>query len=324
MHTLSKVLLGFAAVAAIVAMFLTSMLYDTRNEWLKRVSERQDKIEVQKEDVRKKSLVVSDLENEVNRRMANWGRSWEIPAQQVNMLDADSGTIALGVGTNQGLATQDAVAIQAGQQRTLPTVYVFGKAPNGTTQEPTVSYLGEFRITEAQPDQVAAQLTRKPLPGEVQRWGELASDGVRVWSNIPSNWTALNAKYQAQIADWRQDVQDEEGRVATLDVLITKSRENLDRRMAELEGNETPVEGASQDVIDGLVHSLQIEESARNQQLLILNQLRHEYDSKYNELIDLLQRNRNLEKQLPQSSAGGSTSPIQPTVGRSVEASVPR
>lgn len=319
MHTLSKVLLGFVAVAAIAAIFLTSMLFDTRNEWLKRVSTRQDTVAEVKEDVRKKSLVVSDLENEVNRRMTNWGRSWELAPQDIALLDPASGAVSLQIGLSQGLAVQETAAIQAGQDRLLPTIHLFGNSQDGT-----VSYLGAFRVTDVQANQTAAQLIRPPLPGEVDEWQVLAANGVRVWNNIPSSWLSLNSKYQGQIAEARQDVQDEEGRLATLDLLNSKSQEQLARRMAELQGNGAPVPGASQDVIDGLVQTLRVEESTRNQQLQVLDQRRHEYDAKYNELIDLLQRNRNLEKQLPQPGTESDPSGIQPTAGRVEEASTPR
>ncbi|MEZ6145595.1 MAG: hypothetical protein R3B91_09325 [Planctomycetaceae bacterium] len=311
MHTLSKVLLGFVAVAAIAAIFLTSMLYDARNEWLKRVTTRQETVAKTEEDIRKKSLVVSDLQNDVNRLMMNWGRSWEIAPQNVTLLDPETGAVGLQLGLNDGLAVQESAAQQAGQDRLLPTIYLFGNAQDGT-----VSYLGAFRVTQVTPDQTAAQLIRPPLPGEVDQWQVLAANGVRVWNNIPNSWLSLNSKYQGQITEAQQTVQDEEGRLATLEVLNQKSQEQLARRMAELEGDNDPLPGANQDVIDGLVQTLRNEESTRNQQLQVLDQLRHEYHAKYNELIDLLQRNRNLEKQLPQPGTESEPSTDQATFGQ--------
>lgn len=311
MHTLSKVLLGFAAVAAIAAIFLTSMLYDARNEWLKRVTTRQESVAQLEEDIRKKSLVVSDLESDVNRLMMNWGRSWELAPQNVSLLDPENGAVGLQLGLNDGLAVQESAAQQAGQDRLLPTIHLFGNAQDGT-----VSYLGAFRVTQVTPDQTAAELVRPPLPGEVDQWQVKAANGVRVWNNIPSSWLALNSKFQGEITEAQQTVQDEEGRLVTLEELNQKSQEQLARRMAELEGDNDPVEGASQDVIDGLVQTLRIEETTRNQQLQVLDQLRHEYHAKYNELIDLLQRNRNLEKQLPQPASDSNPLSIEPTAGR--------
>lgn len=319
MHTLSKVLLGFVAVLAIVAIFLTSMLFDTRNEWLKRVTDRQDKIAQLEEDVRTESIKVSDLQNEVNRIMSNWGRSWELSPQQITLLDAESGTISLQIGLNNGLAVRETEAGQQNPNQLLPMIYLFGISQDGST-----NYMGAFRVTQAEAGRTAAQLVRKPLPGEVDTWGDLAANGVRVWNNIPSHWLQLNAKYQGQIAEARQEVQDEEGRLATLDELIAKSDERLARRLAELNGDDEPVAGASQDVIDGLVQTIRNEETERNQQLQVLDQLRHEYDAKYNALIDLLEQNRNLEKQLPQPSGTSNPSEVRPATGRLEEASTKR
>ena len=320
MHTLSKVLLGFVAVLAIAAMFLTSMLFDTRNEWLRRVTERQDKVAQLEEDVRKKSLVVSDLQNEVNRIMSNWGRSWLVQPQEINLIDPENGTIGLGIGLANGLAVRETAAQQENSDALLPIIYLFGTSQDGSSS----SYLGAFRVTFVEGNQTSAQLIRRPLPGEVDTWADMIAGGVRVWNNIPNNWLALNAEYQAKITEARQDVQDKEGRIATLDVLIAKSQERRARRLAELEGDDDPVAGASQDVIDGLVQTLRNEESERNQQALVLDQLRHEYHAKYNELIDLLEQNRNLERQLPQPTTPSDSSAGQPTAGRLEEASNPR
>ncbi|MCA9077664.1 MAG: hypothetical protein KDA93_21740 [Planctomycetaceae bacterium] len=319
MHTLSKVLLGFVAVLAIVAMFLTSMLFDARNEWLKRVTERQEKIAKLEEDVRKKSLVVTDLQNEVNRIMSNWGRSWEVQPQNVSLLDAESGTVSLGIGLSNGFAVRENAARQADPNYPYPTIHLFGASQDGAS-----NYLGAFQVTEVQGELSAAQLIRRPLPGEVNSWQELAAGGVRVWNNVPSHWLDLNVRYQGQIAEARQDVVDMEAKLATLDVLIAKSQNRLARRMAELEGDDDPVAGASQDVIVGLVQTLRNEDTERNQQLQVLDQLRHEYHAKYNALIDLLEQNRNLENQLPQPTNSSEPSLIQPTAGRLEESSTTR
>ena len=139
--------------------------------------------------------------------------------------------------------------------------------------------------------------------------------GVRVWESIPSNWRALHSELQAQTAIAMQSVLDQQARLETQQVLTTKSQQQLERRMAELAGDPDPVEGASQDTRDGLVVALRKEESARNEQLQVLDQLRHEFDAKYNELTRLLEQNRDLAGRLPQPPTK-TGEPSEPALGR--------
>ncbi len=302
MHTLGKVLLGFVAVLAVVALVLTSMLYDARGSWQQQVEERLATRADSTEQLRQKKLLVNDLEAEANRRMMSWGRAWELGPDQIQLLDPNEGIVGLGIGLNSGLARRE-----ASQNKPLPTIHLFGKGEDGTS-----SYIGAFRITAVEQDQASAQMIRRPYPGETDQWQ--AAAGMRVWEAIPSNWRALSAELQAQTAIAMQDVQDHQARLATQKLLVAKSQEQRERRMAQLNGNPNPVEGAGQDTIDGLVVSLRKEESARNQQLAELDQLRHEYDAKYNRLTELLEENRNLSGQLPQPSSENG-SPAGPAVG---------
>ena len=299
MHTLGKVLLGFVAVLAVVALVLTSMLYDAQGAWQKKVEGRLATRADSTEQLRQKKLVVNDLEAEANRRMMSWGRAWELSPQQVQLLDPNEGIVGLGI---VGLAQQE-----ASPDKPLPTIHLFGKNEDGTS-----NYIGAFRITAAEQNQVSAQMIRRPYPGETDQWQ--AAAGVRVWEAVPSNWRALNAELQAQTAIALQDVQDQQARLATQKLLVAKSQEQRERRMAELNGDPDPVDGAGQDTIDGLVVALRKEESARNQQLAELDQLRHEYNAKYNRLMELLEENRTLSGQLPQPSSENG-SPVGPAVG---------
>ncbi len=299
MHTLGKVLLGFVAVLAVVALVLTSMLYDAQGAWQKRVEVRLATRADSGEQFRQKKLVVDDLEAEANRQMMSWGRAWELSPQQIQLLDPNEGIVGLGIG---GLDRQE-----ASQDKPLPTIHLFGKNDDGTS-----NYIGAFRITAVEQDQVSAQMIRRPYPGETDQWQ--ADAGVRVWEAVPSNWRALNAELQAQTAIAMQDVQDQQARLATQKLLVAKSQEQLARRTAQLNGDADPVDGGGQDTIDGLVVALRNEESARNQQSAVLDQLRHEYDAKYNRLTELLEENRKLSGQLPQPSLQNG-SPAGPALG---------
>lgn len=306
MHTLGKVLLGFIAVLAIAALFLTSMLYDAQQTWQQRVEDRQAKRDDLTEQVRQKELVVRDLEAEVNRKMTPWGRAWELGPQEIQLLDPDAGTIFLALGTNRELAHRE-----LSQGKPLPTIYLFGRNEDGTS-----NYIGAFRLTAVEADQSTAQMIRKPYEGEVEQWQALA--GVRVWEGIPSNWRALHAELQGETAIALQQRVEYEARLETQKLLVSKSEEQLQRRMEQLEGDPDPVEGAGPDTVDGLVVAIRNEETARNEQLAELDRLRHEYTEKYNQLTELLEQNRQLESELPQPSSDESSSQ-EPAVGAVVD-----
>ncbi|MBX3436785.1 MAG: hypothetical protein KF861_04780 [Planctomycetaceae bacterium] len=301
MHWLGKVLPWVIGVLALVAWVLTSMLYDAQGAWQQRVEERLAKRDQLAEQLRQKSLAVANLEADVNRTMMPWGRAWELGPQQVQLLDAATGKILLGIGpTNAEFALRE-----SSQGRQLPEVFLFEKNADGTSK-----YMGAFRVTAVEPDRVTAQLIRQPFPGEAEQWQ--AADGVRVWESIPSDWRALHSELQAQLAIAQHQVIDHEARLAIQRKMVAESQKQLERRVAQLQGNANPIEGAGQDTLDGLVLALRKEETTRNEQLFVLNQLRHEFNSKYNLLMELLEQNRVLAGQLPEAE---SDEPSRPAVG---------
>ncbi|MGD9855867.1 MAG: hypothetical protein AB7U20_13055, partial [Planctomycetaceae bacterium] len=186
MHPLGKVLLGLIAVLAVVAMILTSMLYDAQGAWQQRVEAGQATRDELTEQLRVKELAVRDKEADVNRLMMPWGRAWELRPEDVQLRDPDAGIVLLGIGSSAGLAARETA-----QGKQLPTIYLFGKNEDNTSK-----YLGAFRLTAVEAQQAIAQMIRQPYPGEAAQWK--ATAGVRVWEGIPSNWRALHADMQAE------------------------------------------------------------------------------------------------------------------------------
>lgn len=294
MHVLSKVLLGVVILAAVVAVVLTSKLRLARGHWLEQVAQRQTQLETSKEDLRKKQLTVAAARDDVNRLMSLWGNSWD--SAQNQLVNPQQGAVATKVGGNAGVARREFSA-----QSQLPAYYLFAVAPQGQESK----YLGEFRATAVQADQTALQLTRAPYPGEAQSWPQ---GPWRIRESIPSHWRAIFSGLQAKTAEALQDVQDQQARLAMAENLNAKSQQQLQRRLQQLEGNPDAVPGASSIVLDGLVKSLRAAETARNQDLARLDDLRHEYDQKYRRLAELLEQNRQLERSLPQPA--DSSTPV--------------
>src|SRR5690606_32533052 len=185
-----------------------------------------------------------------------------------------------------------------------PPLFVFAQSPQGDGTK----YLGEFRPTGMQAGGTAAQLTRQPYQGEVQSWPQQAPWRVR--ELIPSSWREIFSVLETRIAEALQDVQDQNARLAKADELNTKSQEQLQRRLGQLEGNPDALEGAAPEVLNGLVEALRSAELDRDSNLAQLDALRHEYDRKYRRLQELIERNRELEESLPQPGANPGSSDV--------------
>jgi hypothetical protein len=291
MHVLSKVLLGVVVVMAIIAVIMTSKLRLARGHWLQQVEQRQQNLEKVREDLRKQRLVVADARAEVNRRLNLWGDSWT--GVQGQVVNPQLGLIGLNIGTQQ---------LRQPTEQVFPPLFVFALSPQGDGTQ----YLGEFRPTGVQAGGTAAGLTRQPYEGEVQSWPQQVHWRVR--ELIPSSWREIFAVLETRIAEALQDVQDQTARLAKADELNTRSQEQLQRRLNQLEGNPDALEGAAPEVLDGLVEALRAAETDRNVNLGQLDDLRHEYDRKYRRLQELIQRNRELEESLPQCGGAPSES----------------
>ena len=290
MHVASKVFLGMIVVASLAGIWLTSKLFKARGVWLERVAQKQEQVEGIEEDLRKKRLVVAEARSEVNRIMTLWGRSWN-GVQGNQVVNAEQGAVRVNVGGNAGVGKRE-----FDLQSQAPNLYLFAQAPQGGGTK----YLGEFRITSLEGAQTLAQLTRPPYAGEAQQW----PPGVwRVRESVPSSWRGQFTDLREQTVEALQDVQDQNARLVKTDELNAKSQEQLQRRLAQLDGNPDALPGSSQEVVDGLVASLRLSETARDVDLGRLDELRHEYDRKYRQLMALIEQNRQLEDQLPGAGA---------------------
>lgn len=296
MHVLSKVLLGVVVVMAIISVILTSKLRLARGHWLQQIEQRQQQLATVREDLRKQKLLVADARAEVNRRLNLWGDSFAPVQGQVR--NPQLGGIAMNIGAQQlGQPTEQEV----------PPFFVFALSPQGEQSQ----FLGEFRPTGMEAGATVANLTREPYEGEVQSWPQQVPWRVR--ELIPSSWREIFSVLETRIAEALQDVQDQNARLAKADELNTKSQQQLQRRLGQLEGSPDAIEGSAAEVLDGLVESLRKDQVQRDTDLATLNGLRHEYDRKYRQLQELIERNRRLEESLPQGGpdAGSDANPQQ-------------
>jgi hypothetical protein len=293
MNVLGKVFLAFTIVLAIPAVYLTMLLLAHQQHWLKRIEDKQAAYEKQQEQLVAARRTVRNLEYDLARIKDTWGDTWTTEGVVAN---AGLGAIQVNVGANAGLIGQ-------GGSAPASLVHLIAETPQGP------DYLGEFRAAQVQANASVVQLTRQPpLPNEFgpQR-GLPQTFTVRVRETVPSAWRATFDDLFAQQAMLDQKLQQEQVKLVTHDEHIRKSTAILDQRYVELNGDPTPPEGASQDVIDGLVQTVRKEEAGRDAEEQTLDDLRRDFDRKLNELRALLAGNQDRVNKLPGSV--GSASP---------------
>lgn len=285
MHILGKVLLGLILVVLIPAsILLTTMALDVRSKWQAQIEQRQDRLAQTQSRLTEARVRVSDLESELQRRTYAWGEVWDAPNSEP--LPGSPG-VQLGVGTSRGLGRN----IQAGKQ---PRVYVFADGGEAS------AYIGEFELVQVDTDRAAAQLPRPPFPGEMQSWPR---GNYRVRDTIPANWLSTVAQLESQIVvtSSKLGMQREQERVVTRQ--LANSQAVLDQRLAELNGDANAPEGASQELLDGLVETLRKLENDRNATLKDVHALRVKLVEDYTELEQLIASNRSSVEQRQAGSA---------------------
>jgi hypothetical protein len=288
MNVWGKVFLGLTIVLAAADTYLVAVLYQHRASWQKQIETKRQTLadaEVKLQEARKQVL---GLRNELDRIEAIWGNQWSI-ANGGSALNAQNGTLAINAG-----AQLPGWPVPVPEQP-LPLVYVFSNEPDGTAR-----YLGEFALSDVQAEQSAGTLTQQPpLPTTAQALQGLQGQPLRVRETIPSAWRGLFDDYfarQAVIAQ-RLDFQKNQLQIQTAE--LAKSQAILAQRLAELNGDPQPPEGASPQVVNGLVVTIRDEETARNAEEQALDGLRHDLARKVVRLNQIVAENKEDVARLP-------------------------
>jgi hypothetical protein len=277
MHVMGNVFLWLSVVLILVAITFSTMVLDVRSKWLAEVEKRQQALVQSGEELRATALRVRNLEEDLQRRVQLWGDVWT--AENSRPMPGDDGRIEIGAGSAAGLGRK-----AEAQGREPPAVYVFSEGPDGASE-----YLGEFRLTDVQTDRSAARLTRRPYPQEMQAWPQ---GTFRVRENLPGDWRSTYADLEAQQVIAETKLRTQLLELETLNNQIRVSQASLDRRLAELNGDAEAPEGASQEVLDGLVETLRKFENERDQVLANVQRLRRQLDREYVRLRRILAGNR--------------------------------
>jgi hypothetical protein len=279
MNVWGKVFLGLTIVLAAVDAYLAALLLGHRAHWQQQIEKAQSDYEQTHESLVAARDKVRGLELELNRIQDTWGQYW--PVAQGRPINAQAGSFSLGGGSALGLP-------QPPESGPAPIVYLFSEEPDGASR-----FLGGFRLSEVQADQSAGQIPHQPpMPPEIAGIQQYAGTPIRVRETVPSAWRSALGDFYAQFAVAEQNLSFQANQLRIQTAELAKSQAILDQRLAELNGDPQPPEGASQEVLDGLVLTIRKEESARNAALQALDALRHDYARKTIELNNMVADNK--------------------------------
>ena len=278
MHVLGKVFMVFAALLVVTAFVLSTMLLDIRANWKKRFETSFANVQKSRDAVRVETQKLRALEEQSAAALHNWGDAW---LARNSGPQGQGGVINFGVGSAQGLGLK---AVQ--QNRETPQVFAF--ALDGSNQS---AYAGQFGLIRLQADNASGQLVRRPYPGEEAGW---ASGDYRLRDTLPAGWIHATNELNGQIDIAQRHFISQRENLRVLNEQIAKSQASLDQRYRELNGNPNAPQGASADVVDGLVATVRRLEVERNAVLANVQQLRHELNTLYVQFRETLDANRQM------------------------------
>jgi hypothetical protein len=289
MHVLGKFLLGLTIVLAAADTYLVAVLYKHREKWQKDIEGKRQTLADAEASLRDKRKLVLGLRNELDRIEAVWGDQWAVTGGG-QVLNAQNGTLAINGGPQPFPNWPVPVP-----EKPLPMIYVFSDEGGGASR-----YLGEFALADVQAAQSGGQLTQQPpLPTSVAALQALQGQPLRVRETIPASWRGVFDDYFARQAVIAQRLDFQRNQLQIQTAQLEKSQAILTQRLAELNGDPQPPQGASPQVVNGLVVTIRDEETARNAEEQTLDGLRHDLARKVVRLNQIVAENKEDVSRLP-------------------------
>lgn len=285
MHTIGKVFLGLNLLLVIGAVLLTSRLISTRNYWMQQVSQREQQIRTNNEQIAQKEKELAGLQADLVRQRMTWDTMLLAPNCRAN----PDGTVIVGAGQNVGFGVVP-------QDAPPPVVHVF--VPQGTQSV----YLGPFRIAEVGPAQSQLAPMFRIQANEPQEW---TAGNWRLWQMVPSDAPSRVVDLTSEIVEKLEVVASREDTLALQQKAVDQAQAHLEGRRRELLGNPqaAKIEGVPE-VSDGLVVAFRDAEASRNASLAELDRLRREVNAAYDRLSRLVNENTEIVRRSGGASPG--------------------
>jgi len=286
MHILGKICAWLLVLGIAGAVFMTAQAINIRNSWLEKADTLAEANAQKKETIDKKEARLKELVAERALLMRSWGRPFS--AQNVTVADAQTGTINVDLGSRDGL--------QVASAESLPIMYGFFAPQNGPSR-----FIGPFQVTDMRDNNSVMQFTKFPRTSDIETWNQ---GSWRFWKKIPSQYSN---RYDTQ---WNALVSADErlGQAVKLAEVMTEQRnlsnEQIETREAELKGGDQlpSSEDLPPEDLEGLAKTISTSETARNQVLLAVDQLRRNIFAAQVKLQSLIDQSREMVNDLPQPS----------------------
>ncbi len=298
MHITGKIFAFLTLCLAVAAIILTAKTLDKQNEWNRRVEKARADYEAslaKLPDVEKKA---NQLEEELALSRLGWGRHWD-NVQVTAGANIANGLINVGIGRNDGLGQTTATGEQ------YPLLYGFQENADGT-----MSYVGEFRLTQPDVNRAALQLARIPRQGEVESWN--FSKPWRFRDALPPAKRKSVSEMLLKMTTVEQRLNDRRQFLSIQQQSLAAAKTALENRMQELNGNPQAPEGAGDEYRKGLVATMNAAEESRNAALAEVQKLRGELASLHARFEKLLAENSEMENKLSSQSKTASSATVPP------------
>ncbi|MFM9961070.1 MAG: hypothetical protein ACKV2Q_07575 [Planctomycetaceae bacterium] len=203
-------------VLALVATPLASRLVQVRGSWQKKTAEAKLKVLELRKRADEVEKAATNSKGELQRTIYGWERHWN--GVQV-VAGGQPGSLVVSLGTNQGFTP----AVAA-------TVYAFQPLPDGS-----MSFVGAFKISQAQEIQAALTPVWRLRPDEDQTWRY--GPNWRLRSNIPLPTRTRFSEYDRVMLVKDELLAQQQLNLKYQEEAKAKAEEHLGLRLKELHGD---------------------------------------------------------------------------------------
>jgi hypothetical protein len=196
-------------------MVLASRLVLIRSSWQKKTADAKANVLDLRVKAAEAQRAVDVAKGDLQRLIHDWERYWIAP--QV-VAGRQPGTLAIGLGTNQGLAANT-------------VVYAFQPSADGAGME----YVGPFKVSAVQETQAALTPNWRLRPNEEQSWR--LGPNWRIRSNIPDEHKTQFADFELMMLRKDELLAAQQKHLQIQRDAKSKAEEHLDLRRKELNGD---------------------------------------------------------------------------------------
>ncbi|HUG18871.1 MAG TPA: hypothetical protein VMM56_07815 [Planctomycetaceae bacterium] len=296
MHTFGKVLTWLSLLLVIAGTILTGKAINVRNSWTEKVDALRKENSDRALSILQKESRLNEVRQELALTVQHWNRIWK--GVDVNVTDANRGTLGISLGTNQGIDQPPSTEPK--------TIHGFHQIDATTSR-----YIGSFRLSGAPADNSSSlELTWIGNPAEIATWP--SGQKWRFYESVPAAFSQNIERVLNEIATAEEDLTNAENLRTASTERNEAVKDQIVKRNKELKGtggDPPDADNLEEDLkpfvlpvdIEGLLTVLSQEEESRDSSLQLVDSLRKSiYDAQVR-LQALVDQSLELEGKLPKA-----------------------